>query len=75
MDQPPALPKAEAAEHGHTPAPGASVPDWESDLADLATVPLEGVDSLAPLPRTARVLKEVLRSRSGIRSNPEPRAE
>ncbi|MGW3940700.1 hypothetical protein [Streptomyces phaeochromogenes] len=49
---------------------------WESDLADLATVRLDVLDSLAPLPPTARILEDVLRSRSGIRSGDgQPRAE
>lgn len=70
MDRPPAPPTADSAQ----PPPAAS--DWESDLADLAAVPITGVDSLAPLPPTARVLQEVLRFRSGIRSGGgQPRAE
>ncbi len=70
MDRPPAPPTAEHAQ----PPPAAS--GWESDLADLAAVSFTGVDGLAPLPPTARVLQEVLRFRSGIRSGSgQPRAE
>ncbi|MET8244236.1 hypothetical protein ABZV31_07260 [Streptomyces sp. NPDC005202] len=74
MDQPPALHDTEAAGGAQASAAGALV--WESDLADLTTAPLAVVDSLAPLPPTARVVEEVLRSRSGIRSGgTQPRAE
>ncbi|TRO68397.1 hypothetical protein E4K73_06105 [Streptomyces sp. IB201691-2A2] len=74
MDQPPALFDADTAEDRQAPAAGVLV--WESDLADLATVSCAAVDQLAPLPSTARILQEVLRSRSGIRSGgTNPRAE
>lgn len=74
LDQPPALTNAEAAEGTQTLAVAPIV--WESDLADLATVRLDVLDSLAPLPPTARILEDVLRSRSGIRSGDgQPRAE
>jgi hypothetical protein len=40
---------------------------WESDLSDLAGLPLTAVDGLAPLRPTARLLEEVLRARGGVR--------
>ncbi|MDN0197446.1 hypothetical protein [Streptomyces sp. S.PNR 29] len=64
MDQPPALHTAEAAVSEPAPTAGALV--WESDLADLAALPLTAVDGLTPLSPPARLLEEVLRSRSGI---------
>ncbi|MFB7115445.1 hypothetical protein [Streptomyces sp. NPDC056190] len=74
MEQPPALHIAEAAGGTQSPAAGDLV--WESDLADLATVTFAGADILAPLPPSTRILQEVLRFRSGIRSGgSEPRAE
>ncbi|MFI8091911.1 hypothetical protein ACIF9R_26915 [Streptomyces sp. NPDC086080] len=67
MDQPPAL--------RHTadrrPATGAGTDVWESDLTDLAGVPLTALDELAPLPPSVRVLEEVLRARGGIRGGSE----
>lgn len=69
MDQPPALhhpavtARASAAE-GHADV-------WESDLADLAALPLIAVDGLAPLGPTARLLEEVLRPRGSIRGGGE----
>ena len=51
-------------------------PSWESDLADLAHVPLTAFDTLTPLGRTDRLLAEVLRPRSSMRGGGEPgRAE
>ncbi|WKX13290.1 hypothetical protein [Streptomyces sp. NL15-2K] len=70
MDQPPALRNAEATAHEPAPAPGAPV--RESDLADLAALPLTAVDGLAPLRPGTRLLAEVLRSRGGIRGGGEP---
>ncbi|MFI9167950.1 hypothetical protein [Streptomyces lincolnensis] len=49
---------------------------WESDLADVAALPLTAVDGLSPLPPAGRLLAEVLRARGGIRGGGEPaRAE
>ncbi|CAL9427892.1 hypothetical protein ABZ613_36140 [Streptomyces collinus] len=67
MDQPPALHHAGAA----TPVPVAAparTDVWESDLADLAALPLSAVDGLPALPPTTRLLAEVLRARSSMRS-------
>lgn len=66
LNQPPALDTAGADGGAQTPTTDAFV--WESDLADLAAVPLTGLDGLVPLPPTARLLQEVLRCRGGIRS-------
>ncbi|GAB2868221.1 hypothetical protein GCM10027074_39760 [Streptomyces deserti] len=65
MDQPPALHHAEAAVREPAVAAGTDV--RESDLADLAALPVTAVDGLAPLPPDARLLTEVLRARSSIR--------
>lgn len=74
MDQPLAPHDAEAATPGAIPVAGALV--WESDLADLGTVPFVAVESLTPLRPTTRVLEEVLRSRERIWGDGEPaRAE
>jgi hypothetical protein len=74
LDQPPALREAEAAVP--EPALAADVLVWESDVADLTTLPFAAVDSLPPLRPAARILDEVLRSRSSIRGGGEPgRAE
>ncbi|KES07852.1 hypothetical protein BU52_07985 [Streptomyces toyocaensis] len=62
MEQPPALCHTADRE----PATGAGTDLWESDLADLAGLPLAALDGLAPLPPTVRVLEEVLRARGGI---------
>ncbi|MFJ8715797.1 hypothetical protein ACIRD9_21835 [Streptomyces violaceus] len=67
MDQPPALHHAGAA----APEPvvaTAGTDVWESDLADLAVLPLSAVDGLPTLPPTTRLLTEVLRARSSMRS-------
>ncbi|MER6344774.1 hypothetical protein ACWC10_18895 [Streptomyces sp. NPDC001595] len=69
MDQPPALHTAEAAASEPSRTTGAL--GWESDLADLAALPLTAVDGLAPLDPTARLLEDVLRSRSSIRGGGE----
>ncbi|MFE0724193.1 hypothetical protein ACFW5P_18685 [Streptomyces rochei] len=70
MDQPPALRHAEAANRARSAAQGrADV--WESDLADVAALPLTAVDALAPLRPTARLLEEVLRARGSIRGGGE----
>ncbi|MFH9003307.1 hypothetical protein ACIGPN_12740 [Streptomyces afghaniensis] len=65
MDQPPALCHAEAAVPEPATAAGTDV--WESDLADLAGLPLTALDGVAPLRPSARLLGEVLRARSSIR--------
>lgn len=44
---------------------------WESDLADVAALPLTAVDGLSPLDPAARLLTEVLRTRGGIRGGGE----
>lgn len=55
---------------------GVGAPVWESDLADLAHLPLTAFDTLKPLGRTDRLLAEVLRPRSSMRGGGEPgRAE
>ncbi|CAM5627969.1 hypothetical protein STENM327S_02348 [Streptomyces tendae] len=64
MDQPLARQRAAAAREPSV-AGGADV--WESDLSDLAGLPLTAVDGLVPLRPTARLLEEVLRSRGGVR--------
>ncbi|MFE0471594.1 hypothetical protein ACFW2V_08245 [Streptomyces sp. NPDC058947] len=71
MDQPPALHRAGAA----APEPVAATAGtgvWESDLADLAALPLSAVDGLPALPPTTRLLTEVLRARSSMRSGEGP---
>ncbi|MFJ6081509.1 hypothetical protein ACIQI8_08900 [Streptomyces sp. NPDC092369] len=74
MDQPPALYEAHAA--AREAAVAADGLDWESDLADLTTVPLAALDHLTPLSADSRILTEVLRARSSTRGGPEPgRAE
>ncbi|MEU5520843.1 hypothetical protein ABZ759_09160 [Streptomyces sp. NPDC047860] len=67
MDQPPALRHTADRE----PATGARTDVWESDLADLAGLPLTALDDLAPLRPTVRVLEEVLRARGSIRGGNE----
>ncbi|MEU6912310.1 hypothetical protein [Streptomyces olindensis] len=69
MDQPPALCQAGAAVREQATAAGTDV--WESDLADLAGLPLTAVDGLAPLPPSARLLGEVLRARDSIKGGNE----
>ncbi|MFF7788206.1 hypothetical protein [Streptomyces sp. NPDC007991] len=77
MVQPPALHHAGAA----APEPVVDTPGtdvWESDLADLAALPLSAVDGLPALPSTTRLLTEVLRARSSMRSGeggPSARAD
>lgn len=74
MDQPPALYDAQAA--AREAAVAADGLDWESDLADLTTVPLAALDGLTPLSFDSRILTEVLRARSSTRGGGEPgRAE
>ncbi|MFF9485382.1 hypothetical protein [Streptomyces sp. NPDC014676] len=74
MHQPPAQRNAEIAAGEPALAVGTSV--WESDLADLAALPLIAVDGLAPLGSGTRLLEEVLRSRGGVRGGGDPpRAE
>ncbi|MFC9125784.1 hypothetical protein ACFT4A_02940 [Streptomyces sp. NPDC057099] len=69
MDQPPALCHAGAAVREPATAAGTDV--WESDLVDLAGLPVTAVDRLAPLPPSARLLGEVLRARDSIRGGGE----
>ncbi|GGV71202.1 hypothetical protein [Streptomyces griseoloalbus] len=69
MHQTPAQRNAEAA--ARAPALAAGVPVRESDLLDLAALPLTAVDGLAPLRPGTRLLAEVLRSRGGIRGGGE----
>ncbi|NEB14438.1 hypothetical protein G3I32_37365 [Streptomyces coelicoflavus] len=44
---------------------------WESDLVDLAALPLTALDDLSPLNPGARILDEVLRARSSMRGGGE----
>ena len=69
MDQPPVLHHAEAAVREPAVAEGTGL--WESDLADLATLPLTAVDGLDPLRPHTRLLQEVLRARNSIRGGGE----
>ncbi|GAA4014297.1 hypothetical protein OG252_14655 [Streptomyces sp. NBC_01352] len=69
MDQPPALRHPAATARASGAARHADV--WESDLADLAALPLTAVDGLVPLHPNARLLKEVLRARSSMRAGGE----
>ncbi|MFD3497417.1 hypothetical protein ACFWWT_01785 [Streptomyces sp. NPDC058676] len=69
MDQPPALHHPAATARASAAARHVDV--WESDLADLAALPLTAVDGLAPLHPNARLLEEVLRARSSIRGGGE----
>ncbi|GHH92073.1 hypothetical protein GCM10017779_25300 [Streptomyces capillispiralis] len=76
MHQPPAHRNAEAA--AREPTLDAGTPVRESDLADLAALPLTAVDGLGPLRSGHRLLAEVLRSRGSIRGGgeiPNARAE
>ncbi|GHB19246.1 hypothetical protein GCM10010377_06370 [Streptomyces viridiviolaceus] len=52
-------------------ASGAGEAAWESDLSDLAALPLAAVDRLAPLGPGTRLLDEVLRARSSMRGGGE----
>ncbi|MEV8596916.1 hypothetical protein ACIHFC_22880 [Streptomyces sp. NPDC052013] len=70
MHQPPAQRNAVAA--AREPGLAAGAPVVESDLADLAALPLTAVDGLAPLRPGTRLLTEVLRSRGSIRGGGEP---
>jgi hypothetical protein len=70
LDQPPALHHAEAAVRQSAAVAGTDV--WESDLADVAALPLAAVDGLAPLGPTARLLEEVLRPRDSVKGGGEP---
>ncbi|MFD7689734.1 hypothetical protein [Streptomyces sp. NPDC059781] len=74
MHQPPA--QRDAAAAVQDPAVTAGAPVRESDLADLAALPLTAVEGLAPLHSDTRLLTEVLRSRDSMRGGGEPaRAE
>ncbi|POX44164.1 hypothetical protein C3489_36895 [Streptomyces sp. Ru71] len=68
MDQLSALREAEAVRE---PARARGADGWESDLADLAALPLTEVDGLDPLPDAHRLLREVLRARGGMRGGGE----
>jgi hypothetical protein len=69
MDQPPALHRDGAS--GSEPV-AVGTDEWESDLADLAALPLSAVDGLLALTPKTRVLTEVLRARSSMRSGEGP---
>ncbi|MET9385896.1 hypothetical protein ABZY09_33755 [Streptomyces sp. NPDC002928] len=69
MEQPTVLHNAEAAVPESAPVVGAH--GWESDLADVAALPLASVDGLTPLRPSARLLDEVLRARGSIRGGGE----
>ncbi|MGW5462603.1 hypothetical protein [Streptomyces sp. NPDC003996] len=69
MEQPTALCNAESAVPEPVPVADAGV--WESDLADVAALPLTSVDGLPPLRPDARLLEEVLRARGGMRGGGE----
>ncbi len=69
MEQPSALHRTEAAMR--EPAAALSSHGWESDLADIAALPLVSLDTLAPLRPSARLLEEVLRARSSMRGGGE----
>jgi hypothetical protein len=69
LDQPPTLHHAEGA--AREPAAAVRTDVWESDLPDVAALPLTAVDGLNPLRPTARLLEEVLRARSSIRGGGE----
>lgn len=66
-----ALDTSESSESG-TPS---SLPDWESDMADLASMPIQGITDLeVPLP--VRLLTELRRSRGNLTGGSNPgRAE
>ncbi|MFF9804903.1 hypothetical protein ACF1G5_07185 [Streptomyces coeruleorubidus] len=68
MDQPPVLHHAGAAAAPDPVVATAETDVWESDLADLAALPLSAVDGLPALPPGTRLLTEVLRARSSMRS-------
>ncbi|BFO16282.1 hypothetical protein SHKM778_26700 [Streptomyces sp. KM77-8] len=70
MHQPPA--QRDAAAAVQEPAVMAGAPVRESDLADLAALPLTAVDGLAPLRSDTRLLTEVLRSRDSMRGGASP---
>ncbi|MFF5515374.1 hypothetical protein [Streptomyces coeruleorubidus] len=72
MDQPPALHRAGAATAPEPVVATAGTGVWESDLADLTALPLSAVDGLPALPPTTRLLTEVLRARSSMRSGEGP---
>ena len=69
MEQSTALYNVETTVPESAPETGSHV--WESDLADVAALPLTSVDALTPLRPTARLLEEVLRARSSIRGGGE----
>jgi hypothetical protein len=67
LDQPPALRHTGVAAL-EVVAARAGTDVWESDLTDLAVLPLSAVDGLPVLSPTTRLLTEVLRARSSMRS-------
>jgi hypothetical protein len=69
LDQPPTLRHVEG--DAREPAATARTDVWESDLPDVAALPLTAVDGLDPLRPTARLLEEVLRARSSIKGGGE----
>ncbi|MEU6304090.1 hypothetical protein [Streptomyces chartreusis] len=69
MEQPTALRDAITAVPELASAADDSV--WESDLADVAELPLTSLDRIPPLRPSARQLEEVLRARSRIRGGGE----
>lgn len=69
LDRPPAH-HAEVTDR--EPAADMVMHVWESDLADIAALPLTAVAGLSPPPPTTRVLTELLRARGGIRGGGEP---
>lgn len=70
MEQPTALHDADTAVP--EPASATDTRVWQSDLTDVAALPLTSLDRLAPLQPSARQLEEVLRARSSIRGGGEP---
>lgn len=71
MDQPPTLHHVEG-DALEAVAASAGTDVWESDLADLAVLPLSAVDGLPALSPTTRLLTEVLRARSSMRGGEGP---
>ncbi len=69
MEQPTALCNSEPAVDEPVDV---AISDWlESDLADVATLPLTSLDELAPLRPDARLFEEVLRAGNGMRGGGE----
>lgn len=68
MDQSPAPHHSERAVRESV---AAGTDGWESDLTDLAGLPLTVLDGVTPFRLPARLLDEVLRARSSIRGGGE----